>query len=207
MKMEGVKVKAERKAKVETDVHHTKVSRGGSSKDVKDVKVKTTTTTKVVVAKKERKTYDLPGQKHDPLEERDPLRIFYESLYEQRPDSPMAQIWMMEYGLLPEDEAQRVLKMKLQQKGGSAMRPPPPSRVTTPGRGAANGVKKEAIRKVDVKKAPVSAKKPAENKQVDKKTVTGNGKAKPETKKKKYAESEEDDESDEEVIPIKRIRR
>ncbi|KAK2416455.1 hypothetical protein QL285_038849 [Trifolium repens] len=34
---------------------------------------------------KERKVYDLPGQKRDPPEERDPLRIFYESLQEQIP--------------------------------------------------------------------------------------------------------------------------
>ncbi|KAJ0479009.1 hypothetical protein HanRHA438_Chr13g0577841 [Helianthus annuus] len=43
--------------------------------------------------KKERKVYDLPGQKRDPPEERDPLRIFYESLYSQIPTSEMAAIW------------------------------------------------------------------------------------------------------------------
>ncbi|KAK9165190.1 hypothetical protein Scep_000381 [Stephania cephalantha] len=41
--------------------------------------------------KKERKAYDLPGQKRDPPEERDPLRIFYESLYDQSPGCEMAQ--------------------------------------------------------------------------------------------------------------------
>ncbi|XP_073111520.1 uncharacterized protein [Elaeis guineensis] len=39
---------------------------------------------------KEKKVYDLPGQKHDPPEERDPLRIFYETLYQQVPNSEMA---------------------------------------------------------------------------------------------------------------------
>ncbi|KAF3327090.1 ABC transporter F family member 4 [Carex littledalei] len=59
-----------------------------------------------------KKVYDLPGQKHDPPEERDPLRIFYESLYHQVPDSEMAAIWMMEWGLLPEDEAKKVFQKK-----------------------------------------------------------------------------------------------
>ncbi|KAJ8631561.1 hypothetical protein MRB53_024884 [Persea americana] len=43
--------------------------------------------------KKEKKVYDLPGQKHDPPEERDPLRIFYETLYQQLPSSEMAAFW------------------------------------------------------------------------------------------------------------------
>eukprot|EP01018_Ginkgo_biloba_P001965 Gb_27663 [translate_table: standard] len=47
--------------------------------------------------KPEKKVYVLPGQKHDPPEERDPLRIFYESLYEQIPTSEMAQIWSQKY--------------------------------------------------------------------------------------------------------------
>ncbi|KAI3989035.1 hypothetical protein MKX01_033071 [Papaver californicum] len=42
----------------------------------------------------------------------DPLRIFYESLYEQRPDSEMAALWMMECGLLPTNEAKKVSEMK-----------------------------------------------------------------------------------------------
>ncbi|KAI3863608.1 hypothetical protein MKX03_031659 [Papaver bracteatum] len=59
-----------------------------------------------------KKVYDLPGQKRDPPEERDPLRIFYESLYEQRPDSEMAALWMMECGLFPVDEAKKVYEQK-----------------------------------------------------------------------------------------------
>ncbi|XP_020572173.1 DNA topoisomerase 1-like [Phalaenopsis equestris] len=42
--------------------------------------------------KKEKKAYELPGQKHDPPELRDPLRIFYETLYEKVPTSEMAAI-------------------------------------------------------------------------------------------------------------------
>ncbi|XP_075517060.1 uncharacterized protein LOC142551618 isoform X2 [Primulina tabacum] len=50
--------------------------------------------------KREKKVFDLPGQKRDPPEERDPLRIFYETLYKQVPTSDMASIWkerMMEF--------------------------------------------------------------------------------------------------------------
>ncbi|MCO5606066.1 hypothetical protein L7F22_060253 [Adiantum nelumboides] len=43
------------------------------------------TTMKFELDKKGKKVYELPGQKHDPPEERDPLRIFYESLYHQNP--------------------------------------------------------------------------------------------------------------------------
>ncbi|XP_028792928.1 uncharacterized protein LOC114748654 isoform X1 [Neltuma alba] len=66
--------------------------------------------------KKQRKVYDLPGQKRDPPEEKDPLRIFYETLYKQAPDSEMAQLWMMESGLLPEELAMKVYEKK-QKKG------------------------------------------------------------------------------------------
>ncbi|KAG9443049.1 hypothetical protein H6P81_018903 [Aristolochia fimbriata] len=65
---------------------------------------------------KVKKVYDLPGQKHDQPEERDPLRIFYETLHKQLPNSNMAAIWMMERGLLPGEEAVRVNQRK-QSKG------------------------------------------------------------------------------------------
>ncbi|XP_072954794.1 uncharacterized protein [Typha angustifolia] len=65
--------------------------------------------------KKVKKVYDLPGQKHDPPEERDPLRIFYETLYQQVPNSEMASFWMMEWGLLPQSEAKKVYEKKLKK--------------------------------------------------------------------------------------------
>ncbi|OEL24894.1 hypothetical protein BAE44_0014090 [Dichanthelium oligosanthes] len=40
-----------------------------------------------------KKVYSLPGQKFDPPEEREPLRIFYESLSKQIPSSEMAEFW------------------------------------------------------------------------------------------------------------------
>ncbi|XP_008807599.2 ABC transporter F family member 4-like [Phoenix dactylifera] len=77
--------------------------------------------------KKEKKVYDFPGQKHNPPEERDPLRIFYETLYQQVPNSEMAAFWMMEWGLLSLEEAKEVYEKKLkkaqQQKLGSPVKP------------------------------------------------------------------------------------
>ncbi|KAF8036073.1 hypothetical protein BT93_C1921 [Corymbia citriodora subsp. variegata] len=67
-----------------------------------------TTTTKV----REKKVFSLPGQKHDPPEEREPLRIFYESLSKQIPTSEMAEFWMMEHGLLSPERAKRAYEKK-----------------------------------------------------------------------------------------------
>ncbi|XWS26341.1 hypothetical protein CRYUN_Cryun26dG0024000 [Craigia yunnanensis] len=71
---------------------------------------KTTTTTKTKV--REKKVYTLPGQKHDPPEEREPLRIFYESLSKQIPTSEMAEFWMMEHGLLSLEKARKAHEKK-----------------------------------------------------------------------------------------------
>lgn len=73
-----------------------------------------------------KKVYSLTGQKHDPPEERDPLRIFYESLYQQIPTSEMATIWMMEHGLLPPEKAKKAYERKQrkqqQQKTGTPVK-------------------------------------------------------------------------------------
>ncbi|XWS17711.1 hypothetical protein CRYUN_Cryun33cG0090600 [Craigia yunnanensis] len=71
-------------------------------------KITTTTKTKV----REKKVYTLPGQKHDPPEEREPLRIFYESLSKQIPISEMAEFWMMEHGLLSPEKARKAYEKK-----------------------------------------------------------------------------------------------
>ncbi|KAK8933911.1 hypothetical protein KSP39_PZI015722 [Platanthera zijinensis] len=73
---------------------------------------KTTTTTTAVKAKSTKKVYTLPGQKYDVPEEREPLRIFYESLSQQIPTSEMAEFWMMEHGLLPPDKAKKAYERK-----------------------------------------------------------------------------------------------
>ncbi|XP_042506832.1 uncharacterized protein LOC122083187 [Macadamia integrifolia] len=66
--------------------------------------------------KKKRKVYDLPGQKCDPPDERDSLRIFYETLYQRLPGSEMAALWMMENGLLPLEKAKEVYKKNKQKR-------------------------------------------------------------------------------------------
>ncbi|XP_020215991.1 uncharacterized protein LOC109799781 [Cajanus cajan] len=70
--------------------------------------VKKTTTTKV----REKKVYSLPGQKHDPPEQKEPLRIFYESLSKQIPTSEMAEFWLMEHGLLSLERAKKAFEKK-----------------------------------------------------------------------------------------------
>ncbi|TKY74552.1 hypothetical protein E2542_SST03315 [Spatholobus suberectus] len=67
-----------------------------------------TATTKV----RERKVYSLPGQKHDPPEQKEPLRIFYESLSKQIPTSEMAEFWLMEHGLLSPERAKKAFEKK-----------------------------------------------------------------------------------------------
>ncbi|CAK9148288.1 unnamed protein product [Ilex paraguariensis] len=62
--------------------------------------------------KRKRKECDFPGQTRDPPDERYPLRIFYETLYKQAPNSEMAALWMMESGLLSKEVAKKVLKRK-----------------------------------------------------------------------------------------------
>ncbi|XP_016900054.1 uncharacterized protein LOC103488185 isoform X3 [Cucumis melo] len=56
---------------------------------------KTTTTTTATAKVREKKIFNLPGQKYDPPEEREPLRIFYESLSKQIPASEMAEFWIL----------------------------------------------------------------------------------------------------------------
>eukprot|EP00253_Pinus_taeda_P034435 PITA_34435 len=70
----------------------------------------------VTKPRREKKVYILPGQKYDPPEERDPLRIFYSSLHRQIPCSEMAQNWMMEHGLLSPDMAKQVYEKKLKKQ-------------------------------------------------------------------------------------------
>ncbi|CAA6671626.1 unnamed protein product [Spirodela intermedia] len=74
--------------------------------------VKTTSKTTAVRARAEKKVFSLPGQKYDPPEEREPLRIFYESLSKQIPSSEMAEFWMMEHGMLSADRAKRAYEKK-----------------------------------------------------------------------------------------------
>lgn len=93
------------KMKSVTTTTEVKTMSASSSKTISKTK---TTTTKV----RERKVYSLPGQKHDPPEEKEPLRIFYESLSKQIPTSEMAEFWLMEHGLLSPQKAKKAFEKK-----------------------------------------------------------------------------------------------
>ncbi|KAL9257896.1 hypothetical protein AKJ16_DCAP16617 [Drosera capensis] len=139
--------------------------------------------------KRERKIYDLPGQKREPPEERDPLRIFYETLYQQVPSSEMASIWMMESGLLPAEEAKEVYERKLKKSRLS--------RISSPVKAVAS--RERSAKSVTVKKKVVrlSTKSPVEKK-------TGSTiESKKSTKRKKDESSEEEGSDEEFVMPKK----
>ncbi|KAG2542089.1 hypothetical protein PVAP13_9NG568800 [Panicum virgatum] len=129
--------------------------------------------------KKERKVYELPGQKHDPPTERDPLRIFYESLYEQIPTSDMAATWLMEWGLLPVDVARKVFEKKQGQKLKS------PVKTTT----------------VSKRKPTSPTKTPASS--AMKSVSAKNSAGKPTSQKKRKASSESDDDDDDFIMAPK----
>ncbi|KAK2392643.1 hypothetical protein QL285_065982 [Trifolium repens] len=173
-----------------------KISKTKVVKEVKKIK-KVKKEEKVVVTeekkkiKKERKVYDLPGQKRDPPEERDPLRIFYESLHEQIPTSEMAQIWLMESGLLPKEVAKKVFEKK-QKKGMQ-------QRITSPVKSGTTV--KKSTKSVTVKKASSST----PNSSAKKKTM--NSTPKPTKKRKAESSSSEDDDSDFDVGSAKPKKR
>ncbi|KAJ7297248.1 hypothetical protein O6H91_Y070400 [Diphasiastrum complanatum] len=138
----GVEIGKQKVVTVKKESSSVKTEKGGSGKSnvstVKIVKKQSgklvtkngkTTVVKEEEKEKQKKVYELPGQKHDPPEERDPLRIFYQSLHEQIPTSEMAELWMMEHGLLPKDRAkkayERKLKRQQQQKLGTPTKPSP----------------------------------------------------------------------------------
>lgn len=142
--------------------------------------------------RKEKKVYDLPGQKRDPPEERDPLRIFYETLHKQLPNSEMAQFWMMESGLLSKEEAKKVFEKK-QKKA-------PLQKLSSPGKtvSAVKSVMKTAIVKKTVQSSPVSSNKTTK---VDSKVVTKL------LKKRKSKDESSEDESDDEFIISQSIKK
>ena len=97
-----------------TTATKTKVTKKATAtKKTTATKKKKATTKKKPAAKKKQAAkeveskYDLLGQKRDAPDESDPLRKFYASLRTQNPKSTMAEIWLMEHGLLGSPEAQR----------------------------------------------------------------------------------------------------
>lgn len=127
--------------------------------------------------KKHRKVYELPGQKHDPPEERDPLRIFYESLYEQRPTSEIAEFWMMEHGLLSPEKAKKAFNKKQKKQQ---------TKVGTPVKSSSS-----------VKEACHSPEKKSSQKDVSKASSKS---------KKKKADVSDEDSDDELIMPKKKLR-
>ncbi|ESW31780.1 hypothetical protein PHAVU_002G267100 [Phaseolus vulgaris] len=87
----------------------------------------TKTTTKV----RQKKVYILLGQKHDPPEQKEPLRVFYESLSKQIPTSEMAEFWLMEHGLLSPESAKKAFEKK--QRKQKELRAAIPVKPSKPG--------------------------------------------------------------------------
>lgn len=125
---------------------------------------------------KKRKVYELPGQKHDPPEERDPLRIFYETLYEQRPTSEMAEFWMMDHGLLSPEKAKKAFNKKQKKQQ---------TKVGTP------------VKSTSVKEACHDSEKKSSHKDVSKASSKS---------KKKRADDSDKDSDDELIMPKKKLR-
>ena len=105
--------KAKKPAVKETTA--TKTKKKPAAKKKKKPAAKKRANAKPAAPKKE---YDLYGQKRDTPDEADPLRKFYTSLRTQNPKSVMAEVWLMEHGLLESAEAQRdAYKRFLKSKG------------------------------------------------------------------------------------------
>ncbi|KAK8465554.1 hypothetical protein PHAVU_009G109500 [Phaseolus vulgaris] len=130
------------KKKVISSSKHTPVSKMKSVTTTvtkSEVKSKPTTTSsassKTIIKKttskvREKKVYSLPGQKHDPPEQKEPLRIFYESLSKQIPTSEMAEFWLMEHGLLSPEKAKKAFEKK--QRKQKELRTGTPVKISKP---------------------------------------------------------------------------
>ncbi|KAI3460402.1 hypothetical protein Pfo_017065 [Paulownia fortunei] len=166
--------KKKKKKEEEAEKMKKKGGKTGNSKDVK---------------KREKKVFDLPGQKRDPPEERDPLRIFYETLYKQVPASEMAAIWMMESGLLPKEEAKKVFDRKLKTAQQQKLSSPMKTVVTVKKRPESVTIEKKSAT------SPFSTLK--------KKTPASKVASKQSNKRKSKDESSEDDTDDDFVVDMK----
>ncbi|XP_047972810.1 uncharacterized protein LOC125215433 isoform X1 [Salvia hispanica] len=106
------------------------------SKMTKKTPTQTKDGKKTVTRTREKKVYSLAGQKFDVPEEREPLRIFYESLSKQIPSSEMAEFWLMEHGMLSPERARKAHEKKQrkqkQLRSGTPIKSPPPSTSSRP---------------------------------------------------------------------------
>ncbi|XP_022145662.1 transcriptional regulator ATRX homolog [Momordica charantia] len=201
----GTKVKKEERFNSSDDDYDETPSKKSSAakrdmepkkkKKVKEEEKSKTSKAKQESQKKERrekKVYDLPGQKRDPPEERDPLRIFYETLHKQLPHSEMAQFWMMESGLLSKEEAKKVFEKK--QKKAPLQKLSSPVKAVT----AVKSVTKTAIVKKTVQSSPLSSNKKTT---VDSKVMTK------QSKKRKSKDESSEDESDDDFIISRSVKK
>lgn len=99
---------------------------------------------------KPKKEYSLPGQKRDTPAETDALRKFYATLREEKPESAMAEEWLLAHGLLPRAEAAAALDALAGRKGkagvkGRAVAASPAARAAPRDGPKSSGKKKKAV--------------------------------------------------------------
>ncbi|KAL2525541.1 hypothetical protein Adt_10595 [Abeliophyllum distichum] len=131
------------KVRIDSSVNKKKfVESTTKSSSKSELKLKTSsssskTVIKTVTKTREKKVYSLPGQKYDVPEEREPLRIFYESLSKQIPSSEMAEFWLMEHGMLSPERAKKAFEKKQrkqkQLRMGTPIKSPPTPQASKPG--------------------------------------------------------------------------
>ncbi|XP_027355733.1 uncharacterized protein LOC113865411 [Abrus precatorius] len=137
------------KMKPVTTVTKSEVKSKPTSTSSSKAVTKTTTTIKI----REKKVYSLPGQKHDPPEQKEPLRVFYESLSKQIPTSEMAEFWLMDHGLLSPERAKKAFEKKYRKQKELRTGTPTPVKVSKP------PTKTETSQKQTSKNGDIKAKK------------------------------------------------
>ncbi|XP_048444120.1 transcriptional regulator ATRX homolog [Pyrus x bretschneideri] len=182
----GLKPRKGSNSKPQKEIKDNKVKKMEEEEEEKGKKRKASEAATEEKKKREKKVYDLPGQKKDPPEKKDPLRQFYESLHEQIPSSEMAQFWMMEYGLLPKVEAEKVFEKK--QKKSQLQK------LTSPTKSVSSV--KTSTKSVTVKKNTPSPAAPSNNK----KPTTVSKSATNQSKKQKTEDSSSERDSDDDFV-------
>lgn len=103
-----------------------------------------------------------PGQKYPTPSPGNGDRVFYETLLAQRPDSEMAQDFVLAYGILDLEEAQK-LNIKVAKRKGK----PAPSPMKKPASQSSSSSSSSKVVKVETKKEPTARKR--------KTTIEGDG--------------------------------
>eukprot|EP00878_Enallax_costatus_P035694 GHUV01039892.1.p1 GENE.GHUV01039892.1~~GHUV01039892.1.p1 ORF type:complete len:174 (+),score=96.85 GHUV01039892.1:329-850(+) len=78
-----------------------------------------------------KKEFDLPGQTRETPDETDPLRKFYTSLLQEKPDSFMARKWCVMHGLLDREDAEEFIKQNKAGKAGATPTKAPAAKART----------------------------------------------------------------------------